>query len=212
MDHSGHDHSAHMDHSGHGDMSAAGDMHSGHPGMGGPPRCSMNMLFTWNTENLCIVFRQWRIDSTFTLVVSLLAIVAFAAGYEALREGIRQYEAWTNKRVETAPHRRDGNYRDDDDDVEAPRQDYLGQRQEDERLAETITTPWFLGQNAAEVTKRAHAIKSVLYGIQNFYAFMIMLIFMTYNGWVMLACSVGAALGYFIFGSRITATKETACH
>lgn len=104
MDHSGHDHSAHMDHSGH-DMSAAGDMHSGHPGMGGPPRCSMNMLFTWNTDNLCIVFRQWRIDSTFTLVVSLLAIVALAAGYEALREGIRQYEAWTNKRVETAPRK-----------------------------------------------------------------------------------------------------------
>ncbi|KAJ4404797.1 copper transpport protein [Neurospora sp. IMI 360204] len=203
MDHSGHDHSAHMDHSGHGDMSAAGDMHSGHPGMGGgPPRCSMNMLFTWNTENLCIVFRRWRIDSTFTLVVSLLAIVALAAGYEALREGIRQYEAWTNKRVETAPHCRD-QYRDDED-VEP-------QHEEEERLTET-TTPWFLGQNAAAVTKRAHAIKSVLYGIQNFYAFMIMLIFMTYNGWVMLACSLGAALGYFIFGSRTTATKETACH
>ncbi|ESA44087.1 TCU-2, variant [Neurospora crassa OR74A] len=166
MDHSGHDHSTHMDHSGHGDM------HSGHPGMGeGAPRCSMNMLFTWNTENLCIVFRQWHIHSTFSLVVSLLAIVALAAGYEALREGIRQYEAWTNKRVETTPR-----------------------------------------QNVAAVTKRAHAIKSVLYGIQNFYAFMIMLIFMTYNGWVMLACSLGAALGYFVFGSRTTATKETACH
>lgn len=100
MDHSGHDHSTHMDHSGHGDM------HSGHPGMGeGAPRCSMNMLFTWNTENLCIVFRQWHIHSTFSLVVSLLAIVALAAGYEALREGIRQYEAWTNKRVETTPRK-----------------------------------------------------------------------------------------------------------
>ena len=104
MEHAGHDHSA-MDHSGHGDMSGA-DMHSGHPGMGGgQARCSMNMLFTWNTENLCIVFRQWHIDSTFTLVVSLLAIVALAAGYEALREGIRQYESWTNKRVETAPRK-----------------------------------------------------------------------------------------------------------
>ncbi|ESA44088.1 Ctr copper transporter [Neurospora crassa] len=200
MDHSGHDHSTHMDHSGHGDM------HSGHPGMGeGAPRCSMNMLFTWNTENLCIVFRQWHIHSTFSLVVSLLAIVALAAGYEALREGIRQYEAWTNKRVETTPHPRE-QYRDDDDD-----DDVEQQLEDEERLAET-TMPWLLGQNVAAVTKRAHAIKSVLYGIQNFYAFMIMLIFMTYNGWVMLACSLGAALGYFVFGSRTTATKETACH
>ena len=35
---------------------------------------------------------------------------------------------------------------------------------------------------------------------------------MTYNGWVMIACSVGAALGYFVFGGRTTATKDTACH
>jgi len=63
------------------------------------------MLFTWNTENLCIVFRQWRVDSTFSLFLSLAAIVALGAGYEALREGIRQYEAWTSKRVDTAPRK-----------------------------------------------------------------------------------------------------------
>lgn len=90
----------------------------------------------------------------------------------------------------------------------------------------------------------------MLYGIQNFYAFMIMyvfllgirlggslelprfffvsffsvscltraswktkrLIFMTYNGWIMIAVSVGAGLGYLVFGGRTPATKETACH
>jgi hypothetical protein len=63
------------------------------------------MLFTWNTNNLCIVFSWWHITSTFSLVISLLAIVALGAGYEALREGIRQYEAAVNKRVETAPRK-----------------------------------------------------------------------------------------------------------
>lgn len=38
------------------------------------------------------------------------------------------------------------------------------------------------------------------------------LIFMTYNGWIMIAVSVGAGLGYLLFGSRTTATKDTACH
>ena len=44
-------------------------------------------------------------------------------------------------------------------------------------IAETVTevTPFLSsGQHRAEVTKRAHAIKAVLYAIQNFYAFMIM--------------------------------------
>jgi len=38
------------------------------------------------------------------------------------------------------------------------------------------------------------------------------LIFMTYNGWVMIAVSVGAGLGYLIFGGHTMAVKDTACH
>lgn len=63
------------------------------------------MLFTWDTDNLCIVFRQWHIGSTFSLVVSLVAVVALVAGYEALREGIRQFETWTSKRAESVPRK-----------------------------------------------------------------------------------------------------------
>jgi len=67
----------------------------------------MQMLFTWNTENLCIVFKWWHIRSTFGLIASLVAVVALVAGYEALREGIRRYETWVNKRAETAPRKSD---------------------------------------------------------------------------------------------------------
>ncbi len=63
------------------------------------------MLFTWDTENLCIVFRQWHVSSNLSLVVSLAAIVAICAGYEALREATRRYEAMLSKRVETAPRK-----------------------------------------------------------------------------------------------------------
>lgn len=115
------DHSHHaMDHSG---------MDHGHGGHDMGPMCNMNvstkklpqsltcssladlkllalqMLFTWNTEDLCIVFEWWHIRSTFGLVASLLAVVALVAGYEAVREGIRRYEAWVNKRAETAPRK-----------------------------------------------------------------------------------------------------------
>lgn len=38
------------------------------------------------------------------------------------------------------------------------------------------------------------------------------LIFMTYNGWVMIAVSFGAFAGYLLFGGDTPATKETACH
>ncbi|CAP60106.1 uncharacterized protein PODANS_1_4220 [Podospora anserina S mat+] len=193
MDHSHHDHSHHemMDHSAH--------MGHGDHGGDGQNMCNMNMLFTWDTNNLCIVFRQWHISSNFSLFVSLLAIVALGAGYEALREAIRRYEAAVTRRANSVPREIESRYQDEEDH---------------EQDAETA--PFFgaviTGQNRDEVTKRAHIIKSVLYAVQNFYAFMIMLIFMTYNGWVMLACSFGAGLGYLLFGGQTTVAKETACH
>ncbi|KAK2865181.1 hypothetical protein FQN49_003827 [Arthroderma sp. PD_2] len=72
-----------MDHDhGHGDM----DMGN---------QCSMNMLFTFSTKNLCIIFPQWRVTGLFTLLLSLMAVVALVAGYEALREFTRRYELST---------------------------------------------------------------------------------------------------------------------
>ncbi|KAE9573362.1 Copper transport protein CTR2 [Colletotrichum fructicola] len=167
MDHAHMDHS-HMDHAvmDHSNM-------GGHGGMGGGmgDRCSMSMLFTWDTNNLCIVFRQWHIRSTGGLIISLLLVVALAAGYEALRAASRRYEQSVNKRVDSLPRR-----------------------------------------EQAEASRTAHIIKAALYAAQNFYAFMIMLIFMTYNGWVMVAVAVGAFVGYVIFGNSTSSTKDNACH
>jgi copper transporter 1 len=61
------------------------------------------MLFTWDTTNLCIIFRWWHIQTNLGLVLSLLGVVALTAGYEAIRSFSRQYEAWVAKRQEEAP-------------------------------------------------------------------------------------------------------------
>jgi copper transporter 1 len=61
------------------------------------------MLFTWSTQDLCIVFRWWHISGTPTLIISLLAIVALGAAYEALRSVSRRYETFVNKRQDDLP-------------------------------------------------------------------------------------------------------------
>ncbi|KAM0280387.1 hypothetical protein ACHAQH_004100 [Verticillium albo-atrum] len=152
MDHS------HMDHGdpGHGGMDHG---HGGmdHGDMGGA-QCSMNMLFTWDTNNLCIVFRQWRIDSTLSLIFSLLLVVALTAGYEALRAASRRYETAVNKRVTNLPN-------------VCPRD----KKATDDGEPDTETTPFlWTGSQQVEASKTAHVIKAVLYALQNFYAFMIM--------------------------------------
>jgi copper transporter 1 len=207
MDHSSHDHHHMMDHS----------SHAGHGDSG--PMCNMNMLFTWDTTDLCVVFRQWRITSTLSLVVSLVAVVAICAGYEALREGVRRYEAALSRSVENAPLPLSHSHSQSRSLPRFPSPPPSPSSPTPERYSDesaTETAPFLLpptaGQNREQNTRQAHVTKAVLYGIQNFYAFMIMLIFMTYNGWVMVAVSVGAGLGYLVFGGRTPVTKETACH
>lgn len=51
------------------------------------------MLFTWDTTDLCIVFRSWHVGSTWSLIVSLFGVVVLCAGYELVREVSRRYEA-----------------------------------------------------------------------------------------------------------------------
>ncbi|KAK8874090.1 Ctr copper transporter family-domain-containing protein [Apiospora arundinis] len=176
MDHS------HMDHGGmdHGDMGHGG-------GSAMPEMCNMNMLFTWDTNNLCIVFKQWHVRGNISLMFSLLAVVLFCVGYEWLRGFIRKYETEAAQKAEAVP------------------------------TGEPVTesTP-FLGSTTehrqVNIEKRSHAVKTALYAIQTFYAYMLMLLFMTYNGFVMLAVAVGAGLGYYFFGQSTSAAKETACH
>jgi copper transporter 1 len=50
------------------------------------------MIFTWSSKNLCIVFRQWHITGTFSLILSLIAVALLTAGYECVREISRRYE------------------------------------------------------------------------------------------------------------------------
>jgi len=170
-------------------ITAMDHSHMGHGGMdmGPADRCNMNMLFTWDTTNLCIVFRQWHIRGTGSLVLSLLAIVAITAGYEALRAAARRYDERTTRHPDALP-RRNSN----------PDHSFSS------------------GAGAAGGSQQVRLVKSALYGLQNFYAFMIMLLFMTYNGWVMISVAVGAGVGYWFFGSSgqdgVKGYKETACH
>ncbi|KAF3051549.1 hypothetical protein E8E11_009396 [Didymella keratinophila] len=154
-----------------------GHMDHDMPGMDHGHKCNMNMLFTWDTTDLCIVFRSWHISGTFSLIVALIGIILLTAGYEAVREASRRYEAHSNKVLEG---RRGG------DDLR--------------------------GRNAgSSAEQQAKLVKAALYAVQVFYSFFIMLLFMTYNGWIMLAVAVGAFVGYLLFANS-SPTKSAACH
>jgi len=158
-------------------MGGGGDMD-----MPASPMCNMNMLFTWDNTNLCIIFRWWHVSSTFTLLLSLVAVALLTAGYEGVREASRRYEASSAEYMNSLPIGED----------------------------DPSSFKW-LGKGAGTAEQRTKFIKAAFYAVQVFYSFFIMLLFMTYNGWVMLSVAVGAFIGYLTFANG-SATKSVACH
>lgn len=145
--------------------------HSGHemPVHTPEPRCSMNMLFTWDWQNTCIVFKWWHLQTFHGFIISLLLVGGIAAGYEYFK--------------------------------------HIGHTWEKNYTSTVAST------NDSSIAFRKFKLKqSVLYGFQVGYSFLLMLVFMTYNGWLMIAVSVGAAVGYYFFGSREAASRSLACH
>lgn len=143
----------------HGDM--------GHGDMGHDDMCSMNMLFTWNYKNTCVVFKWWHIRTIPHLLVSMLLVAASAYLYEYLK------------------------YRASKCNVSR---------------GNPITA---LGAGDTGRLKKA-----IWYGSQVGFSFMLMLVFMTYNGWLMLAVVLGAIWGHYSWGSLVEdpAHNSLACH
>lgn len=193
MDHS------HMDH---------GDMDMGHGG----GQCVTNMLFTWSTQNMCIIFPEWRVQGTGSLIASLLAIILLCAGYEAVRSFTRLYEATHTQRLKAFS----SSVLNDTENA-GPRttSGEVGSPEEHTRregLAR-FTSSLLVGRDSKQVLeRRGRVIMATLYAVQVFYSFFIMLLFMTYNGWVMISVAVGAFVGYLVFGGDSPATKSAACH
>ncbi|KAK1222045.1 copper transpport protein [Marasmius sp. AFHP31] len=182
--------------------------HEGHGGHGGhempmEPKCSMNML--WNTQiiDTCIVFPSWHIGSTSSFVFSCFVIVALGIFYEYLRVLQKSFDARLASTLSKGKNR----------DRSRSRGNSPGHGAEEQGLL-TGRSP--VGPRVA-VPPVSRAIRAILYGATVFLSFFLMLVFMTYNAYLILAVVLGAAIGHYIFGATLSPDgsdggKGMACH
>ena len=70
------------------------------------------MLFTWDTTDLCVVFRWWHVRGPWSLLFTLLGVVGLGMSYELLRHIARKYDenGVGTIRIDSPPHNAvDGN-------------------------------------------------------------------------------------------------------
>jgi len=175
------------------------------------PKCSMHMLWNTQIEDTCIVFKQWHISSRFVFALSFFAIILISLGYEYLRE----YQRIVDRRIALALSRSKA----------SGKRSVSGRSTPEQSGSEVEETGLLSG--SPKVSKRTpvplypRILRATLYGIQVFVSFFLMLVFMTYNAYLILAVVVGASIGHFVFGAGLDVEailaggdsgKGVACH
>jgi len=179
-------------------------------------RCAMHML--WNTQiiNTCVVFPQWHITSYASFIISLVVVAGLGVLFEYLRASQRALDTRIALLLRGA--RRNSGRPISPPTASTDRDGELG---ESEGLITTHPSQRH-GQKLYAVPPVARIARALLYALMAFLSFFLMLIFMTYNAYLILAVVAGAGLGHYIFGSHMDAdfvinghrddARDVGCH
>ncbi|OAX36566.1 Ctr copper transporter [Rhizopogon vinicolor AM-OR11-026] len=178
--------------------------HGGHDMSNMSPRCSMHML--WNTQiiDTCVVFSQWHIRSNVQFFFSFLAIVGLGMLYEYLRMLSRDFDRRIAVKMRIGrrtPLTASGRSTPEHSDAE---ETGLLRGLRVAKKQGTVVPPLY------------RAIRAALYGASVGLSFFLMLVFMTYNAYLILAVVLGAMVGHYMLGEVMepdnVGGKGMACH
>ncbi|CED84906.1 Copper transporter [Phaffia rhodozyma] len=175
--------------------------HSGHNMPSMAQKCTMHMLFNWQVEDTCVVFRSWHISNWLGMVMSCLAIILIALGYEWTKHKLALYDrrvAASLFPARTSPSRTSSG-------MSSPTQD-----------SPTYPIGYVVG-----IPPTARLVRATGYALSVFISFFLMLVFMTYNGYLILATVVGAGVGHYVYNQDMEplsvlnpalSSSSLACH
>ncbi|RYP22111.1 hypothetical protein DL765_001870 [Monosporascus sp. GIB2] len=154
--------------------------HGSHSDMGGEAACKVDMLWNWYTIDACFLTRSWRIQNQGMMAATCIGVILMVICLEFLRRLGKGY-------------------------------DDLIQRQFQRHVAAQPTTTPSLGDNscaglpAAEpqiVMYRAsplqQVIRSIIHAATFGLAYIIMLLAMYFNGYIIISIFIGAGIGKFL--------------
>lgn len=170
------------------------------------PRCSMHML--WNTQiiDTCVVFSQWHIRSNLQFVFSFFAIVALGMLYEYLRVFSRDFDKLIAMKMRIQSGRR----------TPLTASGHSSPERHGDAEERGLLNGLRVARNQGFAVPPLHRVmRAVLYGASVGLSFFLMLVFMTYNAYLIFAVIFGAAVGHYILGGTMEPNgpdKGMACH
>ncbi|KAL7632784.1 UNVERIFIED_CONTAM: hypothetical protein RMT77_016908 [Armadillidium vulgare] len=192
------DHSSHGSHSGHDSnmpmmmmpndeiatTESTNSLHSNHVGA----MSGMQMYFHFGVEET-ILFYGWKTSTVGGLIGSMVGIFLIAFFYEGLKY-FREY--LFRRSLSSIKYSSTSNSSTSNQPVQ---------------YYDEILLP-----SPMHILSLSHMIQTLLHIIQFIISYCLMLIFMTYNVWLCLALTLGAGLGYFLFGWKKSVVVDVTEH
>ncbi|KAK3694154.1 putative high affinity copper protein [Podospora appendiculata] len=186
-----------MDHSDHSDTTTATDSGmdmgmGGHDAMGGPP-CKISMLWNWYTTDACFLSPSWQITGQGSFAATCIGIMLMVVLLEALRRLGKEYDAWIlrafNRRISAL----------------AAQKEISGVSTQG-AVRKRLAMPWTSSSpdhgDRQTISFRAsplqQLVRSLLYAATFGLAYIIMLLAMYYNGYIIFCIIIGAFIGKFL--------------
>lgn len=158
--------------------------------------CKISMLWNWYTVDTCFIAKSWHVRSRGGFAGSCIGVFFLVVALQWLHRFCRELDA-----ALAAKHRRRTQVllhaSSSEEEIAAITKDSYSSP-----YVTTLSHSWLFGTTLSSgvvPTLPEHLLRSALYTIEWGVSYIIMLLFMYYNGYIIISCILGAFVGKFLF-------------
>lgn len=156
-----------------------------------PHACKISMLWNWYTIDTCFIAKSWHVTSRGMFAGSCIGVFFFVFACQWLSRISKEFDAVLASNYD--PNTSQNNF-----------------NSQVNPLIHSVSHKWLVKPDTA-VPLHYHLIKTLLYTLEWGASYLIMLLFMYYNGYIIISCILGAFFGKLVFGYNEPFTFDVNC-
>ncbi|CCE78009.1 Piso0_000621 [Millerozyma farinosa CBS 7064] len=159
--------------------------------------CKISMLWNWYTIDTCFIARSWHVKSRGMFAGSCIGVFFLVLASQWLHRFAREYDLAIVRKQEA---RMDTLSTPEDSESSV---DLKANMSTTDPLVHAMSHVWMVKSPSPTVAIRPnfveHIIRTIIFTVEWGLSYIIMLLFMYYNGYIIISCILGALFGRFIF-------------
>ncbi|KAK6460487.1 hypothetical protein DFJ63DRAFT_320664 [Scheffersomyces coipomensis] len=166
------------------------------------PACKISMLWNWYTIDSCFIARSWHVRTTGMFAGSCIGVFLMVVAAQWLARFGRELDiAFAKQNAKNRALMGANSSESSDDELKGqPKIQQDGSNANP--LLFAISHGWLFTKQSGDIcsTPMQHLIRCLMFTAQWGLSYLIMLLFMYYNGYIIISCILGALFGKLLFG------------